>query len=74
MCVCVFCVCIWMCVRVSVYVHYLSKVFGYPQKCLLLVLKVLFLMKQVKHLNVFIYYTQYKSSLVTLIFEGIFLH
>ena len=32
---------------------YQSKVFGHPQKFLFLILKVLFLMKQVKHHNVF---------------------
>ena len=46
--------------------HYQSKVFDYPQKFLFLILKVLFLMKQVKHHNSFIYYTKYKSSWATL--------
>ena len=31
------------------YIDYQSKVFGHPQKFLFLILKVLFLMKQVKH-------------------------
>ena len=48
------------------HVHYQSKVFGQPQKILFLILKVLFLMKQVKHHNVFIHYFRYKSSSVTL--------
>ena len=48
------------------HIHYKSKVFGYSQKLLFLILKVLFLMKEVKHHNVFIYYTKYKSSSVTL--------
>ena len=34
-------------------VHYLSKVLGPPQKFLFLILKVLFLMKQVKYHNGF---------------------
>ena len=34
-------------------IHDQLKVFGYPQKNVFLVLKVLFLMKQVKHCNVF---------------------
>ena len=46
----------------------MSKVFGHPQNFLFLILKVLFLMKQVKHHNVFIYYTKYKSPSVTLTF------
>ena len=44
----------------------LSNVFGYPKKNLFLILKVLFLMKQVKHHSGFIYYTEFKSSSVTL--------
>ena len=52
------------------YVLYQSKVLGHPQKILFfilfLILKVLFLMKQVKHHNSFIYYIKYKSSTVTL--------
>ena len=47
---------------IYVYIHYQSKVFGHPQKLLFLILKVLFLMKQVNHLNGFIYYTKYKFS------------
>ena len=39
------------------YVHYQSKVLDHPKKYSFLILKVLFLMKQVKHHNVFIYYT-----------------
>ena len=48
------------------HVHYQSKLFGHTPKFLFLILKVLFLMKQVKHHNVFIYFTKYKSSSVTL--------
>ena len=40
--------------------HNQSKVFGHAQKFLFLILKGLFLMKQVKHHNGFIYYTKYK--------------
>ena len=43
-----------------------SKEFGYLKKKLFLIIKVLFLMKQVKHHNTFIYYTKYKSLSVTL--------
>ena len=39
-------------------------VFSHPQKFLFLILKVLFLKKQVKHHNGFIYHTKYKSVLV----------
>ena len=45
---------------------YRSKVFGNSQKFLFLILKVLFLMKQVKHQNCFIYNTKYKPSCATL--------
>ena len=48
------------------HIHYPSKVFDHPQKFLFLNLKLLFLMKQVKHHNGFIHYTKYKSSSVTL--------
>ena len=41
-------------------VHTTSEVFGYPQ-FLFSILKVLFLIKQVKHHNGFIYCAQYKS-------------
>ena len=45
-----------------IYIYKQSKVFGHAPKSLFLILKLLFLMKQVKHHNVFIYYTKYKSS------------
>ena len=45
----------------TIHIHYLSKVFGHPQKFLFLILK-LFLMKQVKLHRGFIYHTEYKSS------------
>ena len=41
--------------------------FDHPQKFSFLILKLLFLIKQVKHHKVFIYNTKYKSSSVTLI-------
>ena len=41
-------------------------VFGHLKKSLFLILKVLFLMKQVQHHSIFIYYTKYKSSWATL--------
>ena len=53
-------------IYIYIYIYYKAKVFGDPQKCLFLILKVLFLIKQVKHHNVFIYYTKYKSSSVSL--------
>ena len=43
-----------MCVCVCMYTHYRSKVFSHPQKFLFLILKVLFLMKEVKHHKGFI--------------------
>ena len=43
---------------------YLSEVFGHTQKFLFLILKVLFLRKQVKHHNVFIYHFKHKSASV----------
>ena len=43
-----------------------SKEFGDLQNFLFPILKVLFLMKQVKYHDVFIYYTKYKYSSVTL--------
>ena len=46
-----------VCIYIYMYIHCQSKVFGHPKKVLFLILKVLFLMKQVKHHNVFIYYT-----------------
>ena len=51
---------------IYIYICYKSKVFGYPQKFLFLNPKVLFLMKQVKHQNGFIYITKSKSSWATL--------
>ena len=47
----------------------MSKVYGYPQRFLFLILKVLSLMKQLNHHNVFIYYSKYKffSALFTLV-------
>ena len=61
-------------IYIYIYIYYQSKVFGHPQKFLFLILKVLFFMKQVKHHNVFIHYSKYKSSLVTftLVLQGIF--
>ena len=48
---------------IYIYIYiYQSKVFGHPQKCLFVILKVLFLAKQIKHHNDFIYYTKYKPS------------
>ena len=44
-------------IYIYIYINYQSKVFVHPQKFLYLILKVLFLMKQVKHHNVFIYHT-----------------
>ena len=41
--------------------HKQSKVFGHLQNLLFLIQKVLFLMKQVKHHNGFIYCTKLKS-------------
>ena len=64
-CVCV-CVYIYIYIYIYIYMHYQSEVFGHLQKFLFLILKVLFLMKQVKHHNGFIYYTKYKSSWATL--------
>ena len=40
-------------------IHYPSEVFNHPENILFLILKVLFLTKQVKYPNVFIYYTKY---------------
>ena len=40
------------------YLATLSKVFGHPQKLSFLILKLSFLMNQVKHSNVSIYYTK----------------
>ena len=55
-----------MCLNAHIYVcchiYYHSKVFVNPQKFLFLILKLLFLMKQVKHLNGFIYYTKYNLN------------
>ena len=61
-------------IYIQQYIHYQSKVSGYPQKFLFLIQKVLILMKQVKCHNVFIYYTKYKPSSVTLtlVSPGIF--
>ena len=43
-------------------IYYQSKDFGHPQTFLFLILKVLFLMKQIKYHNSLIYYAKYKSS------------
>ena len=59
------CVCVCVCVCVCMYTLPVKSIWS-PSKYLILILKVLILMKQVKHLNVFIYYTKYKSSSVTL--------
>ena len=58
--------CVLLIFLCHLYVHYQSKVFGYPQRFSFLIQKVLILMKQVKHHNILIYYTKYKSSSVTL--------
>ena len=44
------------------YMLYQSNVFDTPQNSSFLILDVLFLMKQIKHHNSFIYYTKCKSS------------
>ena len=52
---------------IYIYIYNQSKVFGHPQKFLFLILKVLFLMKQVKHHNCLIYsYSKCKSVSTTL--------
>ena len=53
---------IYIYIYIYIYTNFLSKVFGHPQKFLFLILKVLYLMKQIKHHNAFIYYAKYKSS------------
>ena len=50
--------CIYNSIKQAIHIHYQSKVFSIPQKCLFLILKVLFLMKQVKLQNIFIYHTK----------------
>ena len=58
-------VCVCVCVRAHyVYTYNQSTVLGHPQICFL-TLKVLFLKKQVKRHNGFIYYTKYKSFWAT---------
>ena len=58
---------IYIYIYIHTYTHtHQSKVFGYPQKLLFLILKVLFLMKKFMHHNGFVYYTKYKSSQATL--------
>ena len=52
--------CACVCVYRYVYLHFQTKVFDHTQ-IFFVILKVLFLMKQVKHHNSFIYYTKYKS-------------
>ena len=50
-------------INIYIHIYYQSKVFGHPQNFLFLILKVLFLIKQVKHHNAFFYYyTKYKST------------
>ena len=61
----------WVSVYIYIYIYTHTytlpvKSIWSPSKILFLILKVLFLMKQVKLHNVFIYYTKYKSSWVTL--------
>ena len=71
MCVCVcVCVCVYQklpqvfivfsWIYIYIYIYTTKKLF------LFLILKVIFLMKQVKHDNVFIYYTKYNSFLYKL--------
>ena len=49
-------------IYIYIYIYiYKSKVFGHPQTCLFLILKVLFLIKQVEHHDGFIYYTKYED-------------
>ena len=47
-------------------VHTTSQKYSANPKFLFLILKLLFLMKQVKHQNFFIYYSKYKSFWTTL--------
>ena len=58
---------IYIYIYICIYIYYQSKVFGHPQNFLFLFLKLLFLMKQVKYQNVFIYYPKYMSSQATII-------
>ena len=48
------------------YIYTTSQKYLNPSKFLFPILKVLYSMKQVKHHNGFIYYTEYKSSWATL--------
>ena len=59
------CVCVCVCVCVHIYATS-RKYLATHKKCLFLILKLLFLLKQVKHHNGFIHYTLYKSSWATL--------
>ena len=59
--------CVCVCVYIYILTHTLPiKSIWPPTKNFIYILKVLFLMKQVKHHNVFIYYIKYKFSSVTL--------
>ena len=49
-------------IYIYIYIYNLSKVFGHTPKFSFLILKVLFLMKQVEHHKGFIHYTKYESS------------
>ena len=56
---------IYIYIYIYIYTHTYTlpiKIFGHPQKRLILIVKMLFLMKQVKYHNGFIYCTKYKSS------------
>ena len=63
----IFFLCVSIYIYIYIYIYFQSKVFGHQQNFLFLILKVLFLMKQVKHHYVFICHTKYKSFSVTLI-------
>ena len=47
-------------IYIYIYIYYQSKVFSDHQKVIFLILKVLSLMKKVKHQNEFIYHTKSK--------------
>ena len=57
---------IYIYIYIYIHTHTQSKVFSHLQKFSFLILNVLFLMKWVKHRNVFIYHTRYKSFWDTL--------
>ena len=51
-------------IYIYIYIYYQSKVFSHSPNFLFLIQKGLFLMKQVKHHDVFICYIKYKYSTV----------